>query len=79
MKKPSEIKCIHRNFNFTSKDEIRCAECGNKVLIYVPEEENEEAYFEILEHEPDGTFAAFRRSYREQMYLWQNSDKKLMN
>tara|TARA_A100001015_G_scaffold159526_1_gene177248 strand:- start:86 stop:325 length:240 start_codon:yes stop_codon:yes gene_type:complete len=79
MKKPSEIKCIHRSFNFTSKDDIRCAECGSKVLIYVPEDENEEAYFEILEHEPGGTFVAFHRSYREQMYLWQNSKKTRIN
>ena len=53
MKKFKEIKCIHRSFNFISKDDVHCADCGNKVLMYVPEDENEEAYFEILEPKAD--------------------------
>ena len=77
MKKFKEIKCIHRSFNFISKDDVHCADCGNKVLMYVPEDENEEAYFEILEPKADGTFIAFRRSYRDQMKLSLNLDRTL--
>ena len=77
MKKFKEIKCIHRSFNFISKDDVHCADCGNKVLMYVPEDENEEAYFEILEPEVDGTFATLRRGYREQMKLSLNLDRTL--
>ena len=45
--------------------------------MYVPEDENEEAYFEILEPKVDGTFIAFRRSYQDQMKLILNLDQKL--
>ena len=77
MKKSKEIKCMHTFFSVISKDDVHCADCGNKVLMHVPEDENEEAYFEILEPEPDGTFIAFRRSYRDQMKLILNLDRKL--
>ena len=69
--------CIHRSFNFTSKDDVHCADCGNKVLMHVPEDENKEAYFEILEPKADGTFKAFHRSYREQIKLSLNLDRTL--
>ena len=74
MKKFNEIKCTHRSFNFLSKDDAHCADCGNKVLMFVPEDENEEAYFEILEPEPDGTFTTLRRGYRQQMKISLNLD-----
>jgi DNA-directed RNA polymerase subunit RPC12/RpoP len=77
MKKYKEIKCMHNSFNLTFKDDIHCADCGNKVLMHVPENENEDAYFEILEPKADGTFTAFRRSYRDQMKLILNLDRKL--
>jgi predicted nucleic acid-binding Zn-ribbon protein len=77
MKKSKEIKCMHRFFNVISKDDAHCADCGNKVLMYVPEDENEEAYFEILESDADGTFTTLRRSYREQMNLSLNLDRTL--
>ena len=77
MKKSKEIKCMHTFFNVISKDDVHCADCGNKVLMYVPEDENKEAYFEILEPKVDGTFIAFRRSYRDQMKLILNLDRKL--
>lgn len=77
MKKSKEIKCMHTFFSVISKDDVHCADCGNKVLMYVPEDENEEAYFEILEPEADGTFTTLRRSYREQMNLSLNLDRTL--
>ena len=77
MKKSKEIKCMHTFFNVISKDNVHCADCGNKVLMYVPEDENEEAYFEILEPEADGTFTTLQRSYREQMNLSLNLDRTL--
>ena len=77
MKKFNEIKCIDRSFNFISRDDVHCADCGNKVLMYVPEDENEEAYFEILEPEADGTSTTLRRGYREQMNLSLNLDRTL--
>lgn len=77
MKKSKEIKCMHTFFNVISKDNVHCADCGNKVLMYVPEDENEEAYFEILEPEADGKFTTLRRGYREQMKLSLGLDKTL--
>ena len=77
MKKSKEIKCMHATFNVISKDDVHCADCGNKVLMYVPEDENEEAYFEILEPEADGTSTTLRRGYREQMNLSLNLDRTL--
>ena len=77
MKKFRELKCIHRSFSFISKDDLHCADCGNRVLMHVPEDENIEAYFEILEPEADGSFTTFRRGYREQMKLSLNLDRTL--
>ena len=68
---------MHSSFNVISNDDVYCADCGNKVLMHVPEDENEEAYFEILEPEPDGTFTTLRRGYREQMKLSLNLDREL--
>jgi len=77
MNKFKEIKCMHSSFNVISNDDVHCADCGNKVLMHVPEDENEEAYFEILEPEPDGSFTKLRRGYREQMKLSLNLDSTL--
>ena len=66
---------MHTFFNVISKDDVHCEDCGNKVLMHVPEDENEEAYFEILEPKTDGTFTTLRRSYREQMKLSLNLDQ----
>jgi DNA-directed RNA polymerase subunit RPC12/RpoP len=77
MKKSKEIKCMHTFFSVISKDDVHCADCGNKVLMHVPEDENEEAYFEILEPKTDGTFTTLRRGYREQMKLSLGLDKTL--
>ena len=70
-------KCEHRHFEFTSVKDIVCAECGDKVSLEVPEDENLEAFFEILHKEDDGTYTAFHRGYREQMKLSLNLDRTI--
>jgi len=73
--------CIHRSFTFTSKEEFRdnivCAECGDKVSLQVPDDDDAEVFFEILHKEDDGTYTAFHRSYREQMKLSLNLDRSI--
>ena len=72
--------CIHRSFTFTSKEESRdnivCAECGDKVSLQVPDDDAE-VFFEILHKEDDGSYTAFHRSYREQMKLSLNLDRSI--
>ena len=73
--------CIHRSLTFTSKkeskDNIVCAECGDKVVLHVPEDDDAEVYFEILHKEEDGSYTAFHRGYREQMKLSLNLDRTI--
>ena len=69
MKKFNEIKCIHRSFNFISKDDVHCADCGNKVLIYVPAHAHEAPYPAPLEPDPAGTSTTLRRAHRDQLKL----------
>jgi len=70
-------KCEHRSFNFSSKEDIVCAECGDKVTLQVPDDDDVEVYFEILHKEDDGTHTAFHRGYREQMKLSLNLDRTI--
>ena len=76
-KSKKKLKCIHRHFTFLSKDDIECAHCGDSILMHVPEDEDAEAYFEILHKKVEGSYTAFHRSYREQMKLSLNLDRTI--
>ena len=69
-----KTKCEHRQFTFSCRYDVECAECGDRVVLHVPEDDDAEVYFEILHQEDDGTYAAFHRGYREQMRLSLNLD-----
>ena len=69
-----KTKCEHRQFTFSSRYDVEYAECGDKVVPHVPEDDDAEVYFEILHQEDDGTYTAFHRGYREQMRLSLNLD-----
>ena len=67
-------KCEHRSFNFSSKEDIVCAECGDEVTLQVPDDDDVEVYFEILHKEADGSFTSLQRGYRAQMSLMLDED-----
>ena len=66
--------CIHKLFTVFSRENIICAECGDEVLLHVPDDELCEVYFEILHKEADGSFTSLQRGYRAQMSLMLDED-----
>ncbi len=40
--------CEHRQFTFSCRYDVECAECGDRVVLHVPEDDDAEVYFEIL-------------------------------
>ena len=69
-----KTKCEHREFKFSCQYDVECAECGDRVVLHVPDDDNAEVYFEILHKEDDGTYTALHRGYSEQMMLSLNLD-----
>ena len=69
-----KTKCEHRQLKFSCKYDVECAECGDRVVLHVPDDDDAEVYFEILHKEDDGTYAALHRGYSEQMRLSLNLD-----
>ena len=54
-----KTKCEHRQFKFSCQYDVECAECGDRVVLHVPDDDTAEVYFEILHKEDDGTYASF--------------------
>lgn len=61
--------CIHQDFTFTSMDDMKCSACGAKVSACIPDDDDAEVYFKILNKEQDGTYTTFQRTYMDQMRL----------
>ena len=66
--------CIHKLFTVFSRENIICAECGDEVLLHVPDDEVCEVYFEIIHKEINGSFTSLHRGYRAQMFLMLGED-----
>ena len=42
-----KTKCEHRQFKFSCQYDVECAECGDRVVLNVHDEDDAEVYFEI--------------------------------
>ena len=69
----AEHKCIHQFFTWNDDEEVICAECGDLVSLI---QEDDNAYFEILHLNEDGTYTAFHRSHADQVMLTFNYTNK---
>lgn len=63
------LKCDHGIISYDKDYQTVCGECGD-IISLVFDDSSEEAYFEILHAELDGSFTAFHRSYKEQLELF---------
>ncbi|MDB9783921.1 hypothetical protein OAB51_03230 [Gammaproteobacteria bacterium] len=70
-----QSQCIHTSFTYSANDKVVCAECGDLVTMVFDDEEKIPTYFEFLHEEEDGSFAAFHRSFDEQMDLCLSADE----
>ena len=65
------MKCLHLTMILDKEYRTICPDCGDEFCLIINDIEN--AYFEILHKEEDGSFTAFHRDFQEQLRLFEEN------